>query len=123
MNKPDGESEISANPGDRIPFDFIEEVPKGNLGLAVTYWVYGVLGNIVWKVGFASLDLSPYAESFALLISLCVAYNVWVSIGIWNSANKYKGSKVWIVLAKFAVIVGMLQLSIAFYKWFLVFIG
>lgn len=107
----------AATPRKPDPVDFIEDVFLGKLSLPMTYWVYGVLGNLVWGIGFRSLDLTLDGDPFALLFTLYVGYSIWVSVGIWRSAGKYLGLKVWAILAKFVVIVGLLQLAVAYFRW------
>src|SRR4030065_963937 len=45
------------------PFDsliaFVTKLWRGNFGLPMTYWVYGVLGGIVWAVGIFALSPEP----------------------------------------------------------------
>ena len=107
----------AATPRKRDPVDFIEDVFLGKLSLPMTYWVYGVLGNLVWGIGFRSLDLKLDGDPFALLFTLYVGYSIWVSVGIWRSAGKYQGLQAWAILAKFVVIVGLLQLAVAYFRW------
>jgi len=40
------------------------------------------------------------------------AYEIPVIIGTWRAANKYKGSKIWAVLAKIAVVLGAIMLAV-----------
>ena len=39
--------------------NLLENLWEGNLGLAMTYWVYGVLGGFVWGVGIFALKPDP----------------------------------------------------------------
>lgn len=97
--------------------NLLENLWGGNLGLAMTYWVYGVLGGIVWGVGIAALNPDPDPDLIKFVWLLFASYYFVVYVGIWQAANKYVGSKVWAVLAKFAIIVVVLPLAIHFLKW------
>jgi len=88
---------------------------EGNLGLAVTYWVYGVLGGIVWVVGIFALNPDPQLIEVVWLFF--VFYYFFVYVGIWRAATKYNGNKVWAILAKFAIIITVLPITIYFLKW------
>ena len=97
--------------------ELLENVWEGNLGLAMTYWVYGVLGGIVWGVGIAALKPDPEGGLIKLVWLLFACYYFVVYVGIWQAANKFVGSKVWAILAKFAIIVVVLPVAIHFLKW------
>ncbi len=88
--------------------DFLTQLFTGKLGLAMTYWVYGVLGGIVWGVCIAALDLDPEGKPIQLTWILLGSYYLFVYIGIWRAANIYSGNKIWAILAKFFVIIVVL---------------
>lgn len=44
------------------------------------------------------------------------AYYFVVYVGIWRAANKFRGNKLWEILAKFVVIVTVLPIAISFLK-------
>ncbi len=97
---------------DRIE-DFFSDLTSGNYSLPMTYWVYGVLGGFVWAVAISSivgaLSSQVGAESLRSILQvlylMMLGYFAAVYIGIWKSADKYEGNKIWSVLAKFIVIV------------------
>ena len=95
----------------------LENLWEGNFGLAKTYWVFGVLGGIVWSVGIAALNPDPEERTMEFVLFLLACYYFFVYVGIWQAANKFVGSKVWAILAKFAVIITVLPLSIHFFEW------
>ena len=84
----------------------------------MTYWVYGVLGGIVWAVGIASINPSPEGNLVILIWLFFTCYYIVTYVGIWNAANKFDGNKTWSILAKFAVIVVALTIVIQLIKWF-----
>lgn len=96
----------------------LEDLWNGNLGLAMTYWVYGVLGGIVWGVAITALAPEPETKLIKLVWFAFAAYYLVVYVGVWQAANKFVGSKVWAILAKFAVVVVVLPTTIHFIKWF-----
>ena len=52
---------------------------------------------------------------FAALVAgyaLSVPYNIVVTVGVWRSAERYKGGRRWANLARFVTVVGMILLSI-----------
>lgn len=84
---------------------FISRLIRGDLGLAKTYWLFGVLGNI-----FLSLPLPFIAEELIFVFSLPVlSYSVVLLIAVWRAANRYRGPKYWATLAKIATVLGWIQ--------------
>ena len=96
---------------------FLVNIWEGNFGLATMYWVYGVLGGVVWVVGIVALDRPQESDTYKSMIFLLLLYYLCVYVGIWQAAPKYAGNKVWAVLAKFAVVVTVLPILIKFVKW------
>jgi len=89
--------------------NFFSKLSGGDFGLAKTYWLYGVVVGIIGTIVVTAMSK---AGNFALLLYFgLVAYQVVVAIGIWNASNKYTGSKIWAVLAKIAVVLGIIQLA------------
>ena len=85
--------------------DIFKGLKDGDFGLAKTYWLFGVLGNLILTLPMDGIDnFTP----FAIYSLLCLAYSVTVLLGIWNSANRYTGFKLWAILAKLAAILGLL---------------
>lgn len=82
----------------------------------MTYWVYGVLGGIVWGVGISALEPDPEGELLKVMWQLFACYYFVVYVGIWKAANKFSGNKAWAILAKFAIIVVVLPVVIHFLK-------
>lgn len=99
---------------------FFSELTEGNYSLAMTYWVYGVLGGIVWSTAIISIIQALSSEwskdSIAMLSSALYlamsAYFCAVYVGIWKSSDKYEGNKVWAILAKFVVVITAIPISI-----------
>lgn len=85
---------------------------NGNLGLAMTYWVYGVLGGVVWAVGILALRPEPGSDFAKIIYFMMVAYYVVVYIGIWKAANKFTGNNLWAILAKLVVVIVVLPFVI-----------
>lgn len=96
--------------------DFLTRLLSGRVGLAMTYWVYGVLGGLVWGVGIGSLDLEPGGGSIKFVSYLLYFYYLFIYIGIWNAASIYRGNKIWAILAKFIVVITAVPVVISFFK-------
>ena len=97
---------------------FIKKLMDGDLSLAKTYWLYGVVGSILMNV---VLLIPVMAGSLPLLygaIFVSLAYAFVVLTGIWNSATKHDGSKFWAILAKIIVILNGLYIFVTVVSFF-----
>ena len=81
---------------------------NGNAGLAMTYWVYGVVAGFLWGMALTALQPEPGSGVARILLALMAAYFIVIYVGIWRAANKYHGRRAWVSLAKFAVVIGAL---------------
>jgi hypothetical protein len=110
--------------------NFVARAWRGEYPLAVSYWVFGLLGN--FAVGLIALGLSALFESragfqpthvFAFILGvwlICIAISVWQSVSVWRSANQYierKSLKLerapWAGVAKLMIVIAALQLAAA----------
>lgn len=91
---------------------FFSKLISGDYGLPKTYWLFGVLGNLMFIVPIALAAATKSMPILVLALLASVVYSLIVAVGIWRAADKYLGQKVWAVLAKIAVILGILRLLI-----------
>jgi len=78
----------------------------GGLGLAKTYWIFGFIGSFIIKMIMTAMIMNGASVAFIILLGLGYSIPVWIAI--WNSATQYKGLKLWSILAKIAVVFGVL---------------
>ncbi len=97
---------------------YVTDVVNGDVGLPMTFWCFGLLGSIVWMVTLISLSAafpsSITAESSIWIVGLFMVYLGGVFLGIWRAADKYTGTPVWQVLAKFSVVVSAIPIGISY---------
>ncbi|HLI65928.1 MAG TPA: hypothetical protein VKU90_06150 [Caulobacteraceae bacterium] len=97
---------------------FIVRHWRGELSLPRSYWIDGVLIfglgiNILFIVAticaVVLLHGSPALMTAALLTALAVQVLVyiWAVVGVWRSAGRYAGPKVWSILARVVVVLGV----------------
>lgn len=89
---------------------FFKKLSDGDFGLAKTYWLYGVLVSIVGNILMQGAALSGSKALIIVLLLVIMVYAVFQLTGVWNASNRYTGLKIWAILAKIAVIVGVLSL-------------
>lgn len=100
---------------------------RGDVRLRTTYWVYSFLvGSLIGLAytifigeNYISIASDPYGRNILIFLFIFVlVYQMFISVAVWRSAGKYKGSKLWPVLARtsavFGIIVGVLQAAVAF---------
>lgn len=90
---------------------------KGEYPLWVTFWIFGVLINVLFRVSFYYIEANYIAflknfgiYSIYLLFFIAIVYSVFIWIAIWRSANNYKGSQFLAAAAKLTVILGALNM-------------
>ena len=76
---------------------------KGNVPLKISFWGIYIFGwNIVVGFLLTVIFLRMDFEVNTLKIVI-VPIIVLLAVGVWNSAGKYKGKKIWSVLARIVV--------------------
>jgi len=85
----------------------------GEVTLVKTYWLWGVLANIVLNI---VVGLSPLINETLVIIAsaFTVVYAIFISVAIWRSATRYEGKVLWKYLAKVAVILPLLGFGVGF---------
>ena len=94
------------------PLPLVRALWRGDVSLAKTYWLFGVVVGVCYAMVFAYIEYqsSGLSEGLgpAFIIALMLSYFIYaifINIAIWRSANKYRGPKHWAILAKVMVLV------------------
>ena len=90
---------------------------SGELPLQEAFWtwavVVGLVINVTTSVLFLALMLADWPIAALVLgYGFSVPYNVIAVVGVWRSADRYPGDRRWADLARIAVVLGMVLLSI-----------
>ena len=96
---------------------FIKNLWHGDRGLAFTYWVIYVIGNVILTILVRLMDASGLLDqpsgglsfAFCSVLIISLVYFFYSVFCVWASANKYEGRKLWAILAKVTVGIGTLQ--------------
>ena len=94
---------------------FFHRLKNGDLGLAKTYWIYGVLVEILVNL-FAGFV--PSMQVLAVLMVFFMIYKVVVIIGTWRAANRYEGDRKWAVMAKVATVFSAFSTTLSVFAIF-----
>lgn len=96
---------------------------RGELSLAKSYWVNGVLIGLVVGVAVVALgfavnrrgEAQPVVWMATLITTWVIValFSMWQTVGVWRSASNYKagGKSFWGGLAKTVTVIGVLNLA------------
>jgi len=92
---------------------------RGNYSLARSYWlngavIFGLCVNMPLMI-LIVVAMFVFKKQPALLVVVCLgemllilsAY-IWALVGTWRSARKYRGPRIWAILAQFFMVVGVM---------------
>jgi hypothetical protein len=91
---------------------------NGELSLPRSYWIngallFGLACNMVFAMvciasifALRNIPVAAFIVGVAEVLLNVVAY-VWALVGVWRSAGKYQGPKVWAILARVVIVVGV----------------
>ena len=88
--------------------NFFVKFWNGELSLPMSYWGVGVGIGILYG-GLAGIFTVIAGLSDDALWGFIIPFQIYTVVGIWRSSDKYKGPKFWAILAKIAVIVGIIS--------------
>ena len=103
--------------GDSIKH-FLRALWHGQFPLARVFWlyavVYGSVANLIATiVTFAALSAGVPGVVAAVIHMLPLPYNIAVSIGVWRSADRYRGLPLWALLARLVVTLWAIAATLA----------
>ena len=81
---------------------------NGDLSLPMSYWGVGIGIGILFGLIVAAFIVAAGMSDDAMW-GFIIPFQIYSVVGIWRSSNKYKGPNFWAVLAKIAVIFGVIS--------------
>ncbi len=88
---------------------------RGQVPLAKTGWLYGVVGLMLLIVPAILIPVLGFGFSmWELLLALSVAtllYAAFIAVALWRAAGNYRGRRAWRLLAKSSVLFVALQVA------------
>jgi len=91
---------------------------NGDLGLAKTFFMYLILVAFFVNIGVVMVPTISAEVLTFLLLMVGSVFSIPLHIGIYRAANKYRGPKIWAVLAKLNVKVHLFS-----FIWAVIFSG
>ena len=81
---------------------------NGDLSLPMSYWGVGVGIGIIFGFLVGAFTIAVGMSEDAMW-GFFIPFQIYTVVGIWRSANKYRGTKFWAILAKIAVVFGIVS--------------
>jgi hypothetical protein len=97
---------------DASMMSYLGRLWRGDVGLACTYWVWGVL-VVGIGIGAGGIFVAGLSGIPALAILWFVVYPaslIFMAVAVWRSSSKYAGPRVWVWLARFIIITAPFRL-------------
>lgn len=98
---------------ERFPFPFW--ICSGEVPLCIMYWGLYVLGSAIFVYIATAINniINPEYTRLQLLVVFIeffyfICYQVLINVGVWRSANAYKGIKIWGILAKISIVLNFI---------------
>ena len=88
--------------------NFFVKFWNGELSLPMSYWGVGFGIGILYG-GLAGIFTVIVGLSDDALWGFIIPFQIYTVVGIWRSSDKYKGPKFWAILAKIAVVIGIIS--------------
>ena len=93
--------------------ELISNFFNGNIKLWKSFWFVGFgypyLLGIVYAIVVYLLGLQ-LKDALYIIPSVFLACHILATIGVWRSANKYKGKKIFGILAKLFMLIGFIYI-------------
>ena len=103
--------------------DWILRLWRGEVSLVKAFWGYLFLGNVVFSIPllvilirFEKTGQPAHPLFTGSIFILSVFYFTVACVGVWRSASKYQGRKVWGILAKIMVAGSVARNILEFFK-------
>ena len=81
---------------------------NGDLSLPMSYWGVGIGIGLVFGL-LIGVFTGATGMSEDAMWGFLIPFQIYTVVGIWRSADKYKGAKFWAILAKVAVVFGIVS--------------
>lgn len=90
---------------------------RGELPLDEAFWTWATLGGLIVNVASVALMvalLMAERRLAALIVGhiVSIPYNFAAVVVVWRAAGRYRGPRIWAVLARVAAVLGLGALSI-----------
>lgn len=109
---PPGSDLVSTRPPLWPPAAALAHLWRGDFSLGMTYWGFAQLGGLILAVPQLGLRVKGFVAAAEVLDGMALVYSFVVIVGIWRSASRYPGPRIWADLARAATILPMVFAAI-----------
>ena len=81
---------------------------NGDLSLPMSYWGVGIGIGIVFALS-VGIFIGLLGMSDDAMWGFIIPFQIYTVVGTWRSADKYKGKKIWPILAKISIALGVIS--------------
>lgn len=92
---------------------FFLKLFRGDFSLILTFWTFFIsiplLGDLIFtQFIFPNLDVNSAVGTASIFVwgTLALVYLFVTSMGLWRSAQRHHGSRIWAVLAQLCAVLG-----------------
>ena len=90
--------------------DWIGRLWRGEVGLAIAFWEYAIVFGTFAQVLATGCAYGAYVAGVpfwlaAVMFFIPVPYTLLVTVGVWRSADRYRGPQRWAHAARIAVVI------------------
>lgn len=86
---------------------FLSRLVSGGFGLAQTYWLFGVLAQLLLTSILSEMFNAGQMEVAIFFLVLVWCYGAVMVVATWNACNRYTGPKIWPILVKIQLSLGV----------------
>ncbi len=86
------------------PGPVLTHVWRGEFPLSTTYWGFAQLGGGVIQLVLLGLVGAGLSGVAVVLSTLALVYSTIATVGIWRSARRYTGNRIWADLARLSTL-------------------
>jgi hypothetical protein len=82
----------------------------GRVPLARIFWDYAIIVGSLVNLATTLAALAAFANGLPVALGLLIhflpiPYNLLMVVGVWRSAGKYRGARIWAALARMLILV------------------
>ena len=81
---------------------------RGEFSLPITYWGFAQLGGLLLAIPQMGLRMMQLTNAAEVIDGIALVYSVIVIVGIWRSAGRYTGNRIWADLARASTVLSPL---------------
>lgn len=96
-----------------MPESAIRRIWLGHAPLPITFWLWGVGGNMSLLALLVAMSLAGASDPLLWAVwVLGVLWHGFVWVAIWRAGRHYPGPRIWPLLSRIGLFLGIIRLSV-----------